>query len=86
MPSLLHGVGQGIVVDSVCSSTTTWTDDMKALRPPDAHAPAAAEPGTPSGPNPLAFLDGVIEPIIVAGIVGGGAFLLALVVARRREA
>lgn len=86
VPSRVPGLGQGIVVDSVCSSTTPWTDDMKSIRPPDAHAPAAAEAGTASGPNPLAFLDGIIEPIIVAAIVGGGAFLLALVVARRREA
>lgn len=85
VPSQFDALRQGIVVDSVCSSTTPWRDDLRSLRPADAHAPAPAELGTGSA-NPLAFLGGILEPAITAAIVGGGAFLVALVVARRREA
>lgn len=86
VPPQLDSLRQGIVVDSVCSSTTPWTDAMAPLRPADAHAPTPAEPGTTGGSSPLAFLSGIIEPVMTAAIVGGGAFLIALFVARRREA
>jgi protoheme IX farnesyltransferase len=85
IPTQLDGLRQGFVTDSVCSSTTQWTDDLARLRPAEVGQPQPSA-GSTSGPNPLAFLDGLAAPILTAGLVAGSAFVLAWFVARRREA
>ena len=74
--------GSGLV-DSICSPTTVWQDGLASLRPPNVGKPLAT---TPSGPGPLAFLGSFAGPIGMAGLIGGGAFGFALLVARRRDA
>jgi hypothetical protein len=75
-------------VDSACSATMIWSDDLVKLRPPGAHAPdASASLGTEStSPGPLSFLGSFAGPLAVAALIGGGAFGFAFVVARRRDA
>lgn len=75
------------LVDSVCSSTTIWSDDLKVLRPANAHGPDpdAALAATPSASaGPLAFLGSFAGPMAIAALVGGGAIGLSFLVARRR--
>ena len=72
----------GSLVDSSCSSTVQWSDDLARLRPPDAHPPSAS---VPVRPGPLAFLGAFAGPLVMAGLIGGGAFGFALLVARRRD-
>ena len=83
MPAGLDSSGSGQLVDSICSGTTVWTDDLARLRPSDVQAPVAA---SPSSPGPLAFLGPLVGPVAMAGLIGGGAFVFALLVARRRDA
>ncbi|MES2210214.1 MAG: hypothetical protein V4515_08520 [Chloroflexota bacterium] len=85
VPVQFDDLRQAVVVDSVCSSTTPWSDDLARLRPANVGQPLPANAAS-SGPNPFAFLGDLAMPIATAGIVGGGAFVLALLVARRREA
>ena len=85
VPVQLDGLRQATVVDSICSSTTPWTDDLASLRPASVGQPSPISTTISNGPNPFAFLGGVAMPIVTAGLVGGAAFLLAFVVARRRE-
>jgi hypothetical protein len=75
-------------VDSVCSATVAWSDDLVKLRPPGAHAPdtSAVLSAEPTSPGPLSFLGSFAGPVAVAALVGGGAFGFALLVARRRDA
>ena len=85
IPIQVDGLGQGFVTDSVCSSTTPWTDDLARLRPAGVGQPLPVAAAT-SGPNPLGFLGGFAMPILTAGLVAGSAFVVAWFVARRREA
>lgn len=84
IPVQFDSLARGVLTDSVCSSTMLWTDDLARLRPANVGQPLPV-PGTPAGPNPLAFLGGLAMPILTAGLVAGSAFLLAWFVARRRE-
>lgn len=85
IPSQIDGLRQGVVTDSVCSSTTPWTDDLARLRPPDVGTPTPI-PSSSTGSNPFAFLGGVALPILTAGLVTGSAFLVAWFVGRGRQA
>ena len=85
IPVQLDALAQGVLIDSVCSSTTPWTDDLARLRPADMGRPLPVATTTP-GPGPFAFLGGLAMPILTAGLVAGSAFVLAWFVARRREA
>ena len=73
----------GRLIDSVCGPTVQWAEAANALRPADAHAPS---PVTADGSNPLAFLGDLATPLLTAALVGGGLFLFAMVVGRRRDA
>lgn len=81
VPPFLESLRAGVVIDSLCSSTTPWSDELAAFRPPDVGAPAPVS----TQPGPLAFLGDLAMPLISAALLGGGAFLLAVLVARRRE-
>lgn len=85
IPGQLDSLARGVVTDSLCSSTTLWTDDLARLRPAEVGRPQPVATTTLS-PNPFAFLGGLAMPILTAGLVVGAAFLLAWLVARRREA
>ena len=85
IPGQLDSLARGVVTDSICSSTTLWTDDLARLRPDKVGRPLPVATTTP-GPNPFAFLGGLAMPILTAGLVAGSAFVLAWFVARRREA
>lgn len=85
IPMQLDSLARGVVIDSVCSSTTPWTDDLARLRPANVGQPSPVATTT-AGPNPLAFLGWLVMPILTAGLVVGSAFVLAWFVARRREA
>ena len=85
IPGQLDSLVRGVVTDSICSSTTPWTDDLARLRPAEVGKPLQVATAT-SGPNPLAFLGGLAMPILTAGLVAGSAFVVAWFVARRREA
>ncbi len=85
IPGQLDSLAQGVVTDSLCSSTTLWTDDLARLRPAEVGKPLPVATAS-SGPNPLAFLGGLAMPILTAGLVAGSAFVVAWFVARRREA
>lgn len=85
IPAQLDGLRQGFVTDSVCSSTTPWTDDLARLRPPDVGQPAPGPVPSTASPNPFAFLGWLVAPILTAGLVVGGAFALGWFVARGRD-
>ena len=85
VPGQLDSLARGVVTDSICSSTTLWTDDLARLRPDKVGRPLPVATTTP-GPNPFAFLGGLAMPILTAGLVAGSALILAWFVARRREA
>jgi hypothetical protein len=68
------------LADNSCTSTTSWTEDLEALRPADSRAPIGAESGA-GGFD----LGGMLVPLGVAVIVGG-ALLLAGLAARGRRA
>ena len=85
IPGQLDSLARGVVTDSICSSTTLWTDDLARLRPDKVGRPLPVATTTP-GPNPFAFLGGLAMPILTAGLVAGSALILAWFVARRREA
>ena len=36
-----HGKADGVLLDSICSSTHAYTDELSSFRPPDAHPPLA---------------------------------------------
>lgn len=83
IPVGLDGLADGLVVDSICSSTAVFTEDLAWLRPPEIDTPLA---GQPADPGPLDFLAPLAMPLAMAALIGGGAFALALIVARRRDA
>ena len=84
IPVQLDSLARGVLIDSVCSSTLPWTDDLARLRPANVGQPLPVAT-TKSGSNPLAFLGWLVMPILTAGLVGGSAVVLAWFVARRRE-
>jgi hypothetical protein len=83
IPLQLDGLSSGRVVDGICSSTVPWTEDLASLRPPEVGVPLITEP---SSPNPLSFLGELAMPLAMAGLIGGGAFVFAMLAARRRDA
>jgi len=83
VPVQLDGLSNGLVVDSGCSSTVPWTEDLAWLRPPEVGRPLT---GTTSRAGPFASLGWLAMPLATAGLIGGGTFVLALFVARRRDA
>ena len=86
IPAQIDGLRQGFVTDSVCSSTTPWTDDLARLRPADVGQPSAGSASSTTSSNPRAFLGWLTMPILTAVLVVGSAFVLAWLVARGREA
>jgi len=82
VPVNLDNLAGGLVIDSICSSTVQWTDDLARLRPANVGAPLT---GPAPGANPFAFLGWLVMPLAMAGLIGGGAIALALFVARRRD-
>jgi len=83
VPVGLDGLADGLVVDSICSSTVPFTEDLAWLRPPEIGTPLA---GKPTDPGPLDFLAPLVMPLAMAALIGGGAFAVALLVGRRRDA
>ncbi len=82
LPTGLDGLASAVVVDSLCSPTTPWTDDLARLRPAEVGTPISTEPSTTGLPT---WIGDLVGPLAVGGLLGGGAFVLALVVAQRRE-
>jgi hypothetical protein len=79
LPALLDGR----LVDGACSATQPWSEALAALRPSDAHPPAAAAAtgtGLPEALGDLAL------PVLTAALVGGAVIAIAFAVARRRDA
>ncbi len=68
------------LTDNACTSTTPWSDGLVALRPSDAHAPAAA-PQAESGFD----FGGMLAPVAVALIVAGVLLAVGLVARSRRS-
>jgi hypothetical protein len=83
VPVQVDGLSDGFIVDSACSSTVPWTEDLAWLRPPEVGRPLT---GSGSRGGPFAALGWLVMPLTTAGLIGGGAFVLALFVARRRDA
>jgi hypothetical protein len=77
----MPNVVDGRLVDGLCTPTTPWDDSYAAFRPDIAHAP---ESGATSS-SPLDALGDLALPLVMAAVIGGGAILLSVVVARRRE-
>ena len=70
----------GGLADNSCTNTTPWTADLAQVRPADARQPLGATP-TDGGMD----LGGLIAPLGVALLVGGG-LLVAGLLARGRTA
>jgi hypothetical protein len=77
--------GSGLVIDSVCSSTVPWSDDLARLRPPEVGQPGSTSPASTAGPGPLAFLGDLAMPLLTAAIIGGSVLGFAFVISARRE-
>jgi hypothetical protein len=74
----------GHLVDGICTATAAWDEaTMAGLRPGDVPAPPSP---APAATGPLAALADLAGPLFLALIVGGAAFAVAIVVARRRDA
>lgn len=83
MPLLVEGRW----VDSICSGTVVWTDDLAAFRPAGVEAPAPGIPGPTGGARGAGIgLSELLLPIATVVIIGGATILVALLAARRREA
>jgi len=79
----LPSVVDGHLVDSICSATTPWDEaSIAGLRPGGAAPPPS--PAT-AVTGPLAGLTDLAGPLLLALVVGGAAFAIAIVVGRRRD-
>ncbi len=78
VPTMVNGA----LVDSACSPTVPWSDDLARLRPQSIGQPLRT---APASPGPLAFLGWLGGPLAMVGLIGGGAIALSLLIARRRD-
>lgn len=66
-------VVDGQLTDNACSNTQSWSDELEALRPPDAQPPeAATDSGTTGGLPATALV--VIGGLVALGLVSVLAF------------
>jgi hypothetical protein len=73
----------GRLVDSICSATTAWVDELAAIRPAGVRTPTPT--AAPAAPGPLSAIADLALPLLTALLIGGAALAIAVVVGRRRQ-
>ena len=66
-------VDRGVLRDGICTATVEWSDELAALRPPDA-----------TGVSPEAATDGELPlPIVALGVAAAALIAISVLVFRR---